>query len=120
MKAVVDAREHHDSTCEYRQPGTRAHMLSADIDALQWEEGDIIARLTLLADDQQPTGTVRVSCDAEADRDADEDAETRDERYDEHGRERERELVLVPVRRRQQQQQVPVRSMPLPYHNDIY
>ncbi len=43
----------------------RAALSWFDLERLGWEEGDVIAGLTIVGDEKVPTGRMRVSCDAE-------------------------------------------------------
>jgi hypothetical protein len=65
MEAIYKAKENHDNNCPYGGAGVRIYMTGFDIHRMGWEEGDVIAGLTLLISDQLATGRFRVECDAE-------------------------------------------------------
>lgn len=65
MEAVAKAKKHHDTNCPWGGEGKRVIMTAFDIDRMGWEEGDVIAGLTVIADSSVATGRIRVECDAE-------------------------------------------------------
>jgi hypothetical protein len=65
MESIYKAKQYHDTTCAYGGVGKRCHMTAFDIERMGWEEGDVIAGLTLVVDPKGQTGRFRVECDAE-------------------------------------------------------
>lgn len=64
--AIKLARDAHDQGgCPYRQPATSVAMHPVDIERMQWEEGDDIAGLELLADPTVGTGSFWILCDGD-------------------------------------------------------
>lgn len=71
MKAIYKAKQHHDQNCPWNGEGKRIYMTAFDIERMGWEEGDVIAGLTLIADSDLATGRFRVECDNEPTSDSD-------------------------------------------------
>jgi hypothetical protein len=69
MRAVCQAKEHHDKTCPWGGKGTEVHLSWFDIERIGWEQGDVICGLVVIGDERVATGTMRVTCDAEPDDD---------------------------------------------------
>jgi hypothetical protein len=67
MEAIANAKKVHDANCPWKGEGKRIYMTGFDIERLGWEEGDVIAGLTLFADTKLATGRFRVECDNEPD-----------------------------------------------------
>jgi hypothetical protein len=65
MKAIAKAKQHHDANCPWKGEGKRIYMTPFDIDRMGWEEGDVVAKLVLIADTGLATGRFRVECDNE-------------------------------------------------------
>lgn len=65
MEKIVKAKKYHDENCPYGGEGKRIFMTGFDIERLGWEEGDVIAGLTIHATTSVATGRFRVECDAE-------------------------------------------------------
>lgn len=66
LEAIVKARDHHNKGgCPYNGTATEVHMAPFDVERMEWEDGDVIAGLTLVADSKQQTGHFRVYCDVE-------------------------------------------------------
>lgn len=65
MEAIYHAKQSHDLSCPYGGVGVRIYMTAFDIERMGWEEGDVLAGLTLMADASLTTGRFRVECDAE-------------------------------------------------------
>lgn len=65
MEAVAKAKKKHDETCPWGGEGKRVLIHPYDIERMQWEEGDVIAGLVVMADTTVNTGMFRVECDAE-------------------------------------------------------
>jgi hypothetical protein len=87
MRAVCQAKEHHDKTCPWGGKGTEVHLAWFDIERMGWEEGDVICGLVVVGDERVATGMMRVTCDAEPD--------------DDRGREAEQEEVVEAVSERE-------------------
>jgi hypothetical protein len=75
MQVIVQAKETHDKTCPWGGTANRIVMSYFDIERLGWEEGDVIAGLTILGDAKMTTMTFQVKCDAEPDDDKTEEEE---------------------------------------------
>lgn len=67
MAAIYAAKQNHDATCPWKGEGKRINMTPFDIERMGWEEGDVIAGLTLVADSKLATGRFEVHCDNEPD-----------------------------------------------------
>jgi len=65
MEVIFNAKKHHDANCPWKGEGKRINMTAFDIDRMGWEEGDVIAGLTLVADAKLATGRFEVHCDNE-------------------------------------------------------
>lgn len=65
MKAIYDAKKHHDVNCPWKGEGKRIYMTGFDIERMGWEEDDVIAGLVLKIDTNLATGRFRVECDNE-------------------------------------------------------
>lgn len=65
FEAIAKAKKHHDANCPWNGEGKRIYMTEFDIQRMGWEEGDVIAGLTLMVDAQLTTGRFRVECDEE-------------------------------------------------------
>lgn len=65
MRAVVEAKQHHDATCRFGARAREVHMNPADVERCGWEDGDDIAGLTLVSSPRRRVGFLRVYCDAE-------------------------------------------------------
>jgi len=65
LRAVVEAKQHHDATCRFGAKGREVHMNPADVERCGWEDGDDIAGLTLVSSPRRRVGFLRVYCDAE-------------------------------------------------------
>lgn len=65
MEVIYMAKQYHDAACPWRGQGKRIFMTPFDISRMGWEEGDVIAGLTLLSDAGLTTGRFRVECDEE-------------------------------------------------------
>jgi hypothetical protein len=65
MEVIYKAKQHHDTNCPWKGEGKRIYMTGFDIERMGWEEGDVIAGLTLIADTGVATGRFRVECDNE-------------------------------------------------------
>lgn len=65
MEAIYKAKAAHDTECPWGGEGRRVLMHPFDVDRMGWEDGDVIAGLTLVADTNITTGMLRVECDAE-------------------------------------------------------
>ena len=89
MRAVCQAKEHHDKHCPWGGSANRVHMSWFDIERMGWEEGDLICGLVVVGDEAVATGRMRVTCDAEPDSGREEQAEEVVEAVS------ERELVTV-------------------------
>jgi hypothetical protein len=87
MRAVCQAKEHHDKTCPWRGKGTEVHLAWFDIERMGWDEGDVICGLVVVGDERVATGMMRVTCDAEPD--------------DDHSLEEEQEEVVEAVSERE-------------------
>jgi len=75
MRAVCEAKEHHNRTCPWGGSATEVHLSPFDVDRLGWEEGDVICGLVLVANSKVQTGRMEVTCDAEPDDDRQEEEE---------------------------------------------
>lgn len=64
FERIKKARDHHDATCD-KGKADRVYMHPADIERMQWEEGDVIAGLTLYGDSTMSPGRLRISCPGE-------------------------------------------------------
>ena len=67
MRAVCQAKEVHDRTCQWGGKATEVHLAYFDIERMGWEEGDLICGLIVVGDKRVPTGMMKVTCDAEPD-----------------------------------------------------
>jgi hypothetical protein len=85
MEAVVRAKEDHNKNCPWGGTAVRVCLHPFEIDRMGWEEGDVIAGLTVFADNSMSTGALRIECDAEPKSDS--------ELTDEMVREKDRELT---------------------------
>lgn len=65
MEAVYKAKQHHDENCPWGGEGKRVLMHPYDIERTGWEEGDVIAGLTIISDPAINPSMFRVECDAE-------------------------------------------------------
>lgn len=65
LRAVVEAKEHHDATCRFGARAREVHMNPADVERCGWEDGDDIAGLLLVSNPRRRAGFLRVYCDAE-------------------------------------------------------
>lgn len=65
MEVIYKAKQNHDATCPWKGEGIRIYMTAFDIERMGWEEGDVLAGMTLLADTGLATGRFRVECDNE-------------------------------------------------------
>lgn len=65
MEAVVKAKEDHNQNCPWGGAAVRVLLHPFEIDRMGWEEGDVIAGLTLIGDNSMSTGALRIECDAE-------------------------------------------------------
>ncbi|MGI8580469.1 MAG: hypothetical protein ACR2K9_08000 [Solirubrobacteraceae bacterium] len=61
FEAIVKAKAAHNSGCPF--PPHTVRMSPYEIDRMGWEEGDVIAGLTLEADPKLGTGAFRLICD---------------------------------------------------------
>ena len=61
FEAIVKAKEAHNRACPF--PPHTVRMNPFEIDRMGWEEGDLIAGLTLEADPKLGTGAFRLVCD---------------------------------------------------------
>jgi hypothetical protein len=61
FEAIVKAKAAHNSACPF--PPHTVRMSPYEIDRMGWEEGDVIAGLTLEADPKLGTGSFRLVCD---------------------------------------------------------
>ena len=75
MRAVCQAKEVHDRTCQWGGKATEVHLAYFDIERMGWEEGDIICGLVVVGDKSVATGMMRVTCDAEPSPDGQEEEE---------------------------------------------
>lgn len=69
MKAIYQAKQHHDLNCPYGGEGKRVLLTGFDIERMGWEEGDVVAGLVVVASTAVATGRMRVECDAEPNQD---------------------------------------------------
>jgi hypothetical protein len=76
MALIVKARDQHDRTCRYGGKANAVQMSYFDIERLGWEEGDVIAGLTIVGDAKRQPYSIRVTCDAEPQPDKFEEEET--------------------------------------------
>lgn len=84
--AIKAARDEHDSGgCPYKSPASAIAMHPVDIERMNWEEGDSIAGLTLVADATVGTGSFWILCDG--------DPRMPEENVVSTGHEREKELT---------------------------
>lgn len=65
MLQVQQAKRDHDRTCVWGQVGREAHIHPDGIEALGWEEGDVVAGLRVVADAKVPRRRVVVYCDGD-------------------------------------------------------
>lgn len=65
MAAIYAAKKDHDIKCPWKGEGKYVHMHPFDIDRMSWEEGDVIAGLTLVSDNKVQPMRMVVHCDAE-------------------------------------------------------
>src|SRR3954454_21888713 len=68
MELIVKAKAQHDRTCRYGGKANAIEMSYFDIERLGWEEGDVVAGLTIVGDPKRQTGTIRVTGDAQPSR----------------------------------------------------
>jgi hypothetical protein len=61
FEAIVRAKDAHNRGCPFPPHTVRMHPF--EIDRMGWEEGDVIAGLTLESDPQLGTGAFRLVCD---------------------------------------------------------
>jgi hypothetical protein len=61
LEAIVRAKAQHSTRCPFPPHTVRMHP--HEIDRMGWEEGDVIAGLTLEADPTLGTGSLRLICD---------------------------------------------------------
>ena len=61
LEAIVKAKADHNGRCPF--PPHAVRMSPFEIERMQWEEGDVIAGLTLEADPGLGTGAFRLVCD---------------------------------------------------------
>ena len=61
FEAIVKAKADHNAHCPF--PPHTVRMNPFEIERMDWEEGDIIAGLTLEADPKLGTGAFRLVCD---------------------------------------------------------
>jgi hypothetical protein len=61
FEAIVKAKADHNSHCPF--PPHTVRMNPFEIERMGWEEGDVIAGLTLEADAKLGTGAFRLVCD---------------------------------------------------------
>ena len=67
MRAVCQAKEHHDKTCPWGGKANQVHLSWFDLERMGWEEGDVICGLVVVGDEKVQTGRMQVTCDAEPD-----------------------------------------------------
>ncbi len=65
MEVVVQAKAIHNETCPWGGIAQRILFHPFDLERMGWEEGDVIAGLTVISDTKVNTGMARVECDAE-------------------------------------------------------
>jgi hypothetical protein len=65
MRAVCQAKEHHDRTCQWGGKANAVHLAWFDLERMGWEEGDVICGLVVAGDGSIQPGRMRVTCDAE-------------------------------------------------------
>ena len=61
FEAIAKAKADHNAKCPF--PPHTVRMNPFEIDRMGWEEGDVIAGLTLEADSKLGTGAFRLVCD---------------------------------------------------------
>jgi hypothetical protein len=61
FEAIVKAKAEHNTNCPF--PPHTVRMSPFEIERMGWEEGDLIAGLTLEADAKLGTGAFRLVCD---------------------------------------------------------
>jgi hypothetical protein len=61
FEAIVKAKADHNARCPF--PPHTVRMNPFEIERMGWEEGDVIAGLTLEADPKLGTGAFRLVCD---------------------------------------------------------
>jgi hypothetical protein len=61
FEAIAKAKEAHNRSCPF--PPHTVRMNPFEIERMGWEEGDLIAGLTLEADERLGTGAFRLVCD---------------------------------------------------------
>src|SRR4051794_25469013 len=76
MELIVKARDQHDRSCPYGGKATAVEMSYFDIERLGWEEGDQIARLTIVGGGPRQPDSIRGPCDADPKPDKQEEEET--------------------------------------------
>lgn len=67
FKAISEAKKKHDAECPYKGQASRILMAKFDIERLDWQEGDTICGLVVIADPGRGTGSFRIECDNEPD-----------------------------------------------------
>lgn len=65
MEVIYKAKQNHDANCPWKGEGKRIYMTAFDIERMGWEEGDVLAGMTLMSDSGLSTGRFRVECDNE-------------------------------------------------------
>lgn len=63
--AISAAKKQHNESCPFGGQAIELHLSPYDIDRLDWEEGEVICGLTVVANDQVNPGMMRVVCDGE-------------------------------------------------------
>lgn len=65
FEQVVKARDDHDANCRYKGKAVEVHIHPESLASLGWEDGDMIAGLTVKADEKVAPKRLRVYCDFE-------------------------------------------------------